>query len=183
VSPLRAIIAHAAIIVSLASLHSRRRVPHVGSPTFAKAGLAATSHSTLTTGSTDFTNVAVGVPANATSAPVGRNIGFRATINNRHVMSDPSDASRLKANVAPVGAWEQFDVVNAGGAGPVALRSRVSGRYVTADQGAGANRSASSRHGDRHRRLGAVRMGRSGRRADRVARRGQRPVRRVRPER
>jgi hypothetical protein len=112
----------------------------IGVATNAKAGLAATSHSTLTTGSTNFTNVTVGVPVTTTSAPVGRNIGFRATINNRYVMSDQNDSlRRLKATVATtVGAWEQFDVVDAGG-GFIALKSRVTGTFVTADQRVGAN--------------------------------------------
>ncbi|BCB90420.1 GH25 family lysozyme [Phytohabitans suffuscus] len=60
-----------------------------------------------------------------------------ATVNNRYVTAENAGAAPLVANRAAIGAWEQFDQVDAGG-GFVAFRSRVNGRYVTAENAGAA---------------------------------------------
>ena len=68
------------------------------------------------------------------AAPVGQTIWFRASANNQFVSADLNrDASGpLVADRTTVGAWEQFQVVDAGG-GFIALRSVGTGRFVSAD--------------------------------------------------
>jgi PKD repeat protein len=64
-------------------------------------------------------------------------VSLRARVNNRYVTAENAGASALIANRTTVGAWEQFDEVDAGG-GMIALRAHANGRYVTADN-AGAS--------------------------------------------
>jgi GH25 family lysozyme M1 (1,4-beta-N-acetylmuramidase) len=72
-------------------------------------------------------------------------VSLRAHANGRFASADGGGASPLIANRGAIGAWEQFDEVDAGG-GYVALRSHANGRYVTAENGGTgalvANRSA-----------------------------------------
>ncbi|MEV4620556.1 GH25 family lysozyme [Asanoa sp. NPDC049573] len=60
-----------------------------------------------------------------------------ATVNNRYVTAANAGAAPLIANRTAIGAWEQFDQIDAGG-GFVALRARVNGRYVTAEHAGAA---------------------------------------------
>ncbi|WFE37255.1 GH25 family lysozyme [Micromonospora sp. WMMD998] len=81
-----------------------------------------------------------------TGAPVpAAPVAFRARANNKIVSADSAGNKPLIANRDSVGAWEQFDVVDAGG-GLVALRARVNGKYVSADSAGNkpliANRAA-----------------------------------------
>ncbi|WP_432844326.1 PQQ-dependent sugar dehydrogenase [Dactylosporangium sp. CA-092794] len=70
-------------------------------------------------------------------------IELRASANGAFVTADNGGNSPLIANRSVVGAWEQFDVTDAGG-GYVALRACANLRYVTADS-AGASPLIASR--------------------------------------
>jgi hypothetical protein len=71
------------------------------------------------------------------TTPAVRTISLRAKANNNYVTAENAGASALIANRTAVGAWEQFDVVDAG-SGNIALRARINGLYVSAEN-AGAN--------------------------------------------
>ena len=71
----------------------------------------------------------------ATPAVAPEVIRLRARANGLIVTADPSGNSRLIANRIANGAWEEFDVVDAGG-GFVGLRAHSNGKFVSAD-GAG----------------------------------------------
>jgi GH25 family lysozyme M1 (1,4-beta-N-acetylmuramidase) len=77
------------------------------------------------------TRLAGDVPAD------GPPIELRANANNRYVSADGGGKSPLIANRDAIGAWEQYDVVDAGN-GDVALRSHSNGLYVTADSAGNA---------------------------------------------
>lgn len=68
----------------------------------------------------------------ASSAPIGQTI-WLVTTNNHQYISTRTDQtnSPLDANVTQVQAWEEFDVVDAGG-GLIALRSHANNNYVSA---------------------------------------------------
>jgi hypothetical protein len=61
-------------------------------------------------------------------------IRLQSLANSRVVTADPSGSARLIANRLATAAWEEFDVIDAGG-GWVALRAHSNGKYVTADGG------------------------------------------------
>src|SRR6185295_8672329 len=71
--------------------------------------------------------------------PVGQIIWLRASANSLFVSADQNRGAfaPLFADRTSVGAWEQFQVVDAGG-GFIALRSVGTGRYVSADTNRGA---------------------------------------------
>jgi subtilisin family serine protease len=80
-------------------------------------------------------------PAPTSSAP----FGLRARVNGGWVAADNSGNAPLIANRTSMGAWEEFDQVDAGN-GYIALRAHVNGRFVSADNGGNspliANRTA-----------------------------------------
>jgi GH25 family lysozyme M1 (1,4-beta-N-acetylmuramidase) len=61
-------------------------------------------------------------------------VSLRAHANGRFASADSGGAGPLIANRGAIGAWEQFDEVDAGG-GWTALRSHANGRYVSAESG------------------------------------------------
>ena len=63
-----------------------------------------------------------------------RAVSLRARVNGRYVAAENAGAAPLIANRTAVGAWEQFERIDAGG-GAIALRSRVNGLIVTAGDG------------------------------------------------
>jgi hypothetical protein len=67
----------------------------------------------------------------------GSVVSFRARANSQYVTADNAGASPLIANRTSIGAWESFDMVDAG-SGNVALRAHANSQYVTADN-AGAS--------------------------------------------
>jgi hypothetical protein len=73
------------------------------------------------------------------AAPVGQTVWLRASATGLFVSADQDRGSfaPLVANRSTVAAWEQFQVVDAGG-GFIALRSVGTGRFVSADQSRGA---------------------------------------------
>ncbi len=85
-------------------------------------------------------------PVQTTPAPVQTQVvSLRAHANGRYVTAENGGASALIANRTAIGAWEQFDEVDAGN-GYVALRAHANGCYVTAESAGAAsliaNRSA-----------------------------------------
>ncbi|MFD0747093.1 RICIN domain-containing protein [Phytohabitans flavus] len=70
---------------------------------------------------------------NPTQADPGTSL--RATVNSRYVTA--SDTAPLIANSTAIGAGQRFDVVDAGG-GQVALRAKLNGRYVAAENAGAA---------------------------------------------
>ena len=64
-------------------------------------------------------------------------VALRARANNLYVCADNAGASPLIANRTAIGAWEQFDVLDAGG-GTIALRAHANSQIVCADN-AGAS--------------------------------------------
>ncbi|HEY3039595.1 MAG TPA: family 16 glycosylhydrolase [Pyrinomonadaceae bacterium] len=68
------------------------------------------------------------------AAPVGQTIWLRASANNLFVSADLARDSSgpLVADRSVVGAWEQFQVIDAGG-GFIALKSVGTGKFVSAD--------------------------------------------------
>jgi glycosyl hydrolase family 16 len=71
--------------------------------------------------------------------PIGQTIWIRSSGTNRFVSADQDRGAfaPLVADRTVVNAWEQFQVVDAGG-GFIALRSIGNGRFVSADQNRGA---------------------------------------------
>jgi hypothetical protein len=67
----------------------------------------------------------------------GSVVSFRARANSEYVTADNAGASPLIANRTAVGAWESFDMLDAG-SGNVSLRAHANSQYVTADN-AGAS--------------------------------------------
>jgi len=82
--------------------------------------------------------VVLSVTAQA-AAPVGQTIWLRAASTGLFVSADQNRGSwaPLVADRSSVAAWEQFQVVNAGG-GFIAFRSVGTGLFVSADQARGA---------------------------------------------
>jgi hypothetical protein len=74
------------------------------------------------------------------AAPIGKTISLQASNNSLFVSADQNLGTNapLVANRTAVAAWEQFQVVDAGG-GLIALQSVGTGRFVSADQNLGAN--------------------------------------------
>jgi len=70
-------------------------------------------------------------------SPATSVIALRARANNLYVCADNAGASPLIANRTAIGAWEQFDVLDAGG-GNIALRAHANSQIVCADN-AGAS--------------------------------------------
>jgi hypothetical protein len=64
-------------------------------------------------------------------------ISLRSRANNLYVTADNAGASPLIANRTAIGAWEQFDLLDAGN-GNIALRAHANSKIVTADN-AGAS--------------------------------------------
>lgn len=64
----------------------------------------------------------------------GTRVTLRSKANNLFVCADNAGASELIANRSAAQAWEQFVMVNRGGAA-VALRSMANGMYVCAENG------------------------------------------------
>ncbi|MYS19392.1 hypothetical protein GA0115240_10782 [Streptomyces sp. DvalAA-14] len=77
------------------------------------------------------------VATGGTSPGTGTVISLRALANSEYVTADNAGASPLIANRATAQAWEQFDLLDAGG-GNVALRAHANNLIVTADN-AGAS--------------------------------------------
>jgi Glycosyl hydrolases family 16 len=77
--------------------------------------------------------------AASAAAPVGQTIWIRSSGTNRFVSADQDRGTfaPLVADRTTTGAWEQFQVVDAGG-GFIALRSIGTGLFVSADQNRGA---------------------------------------------
>lgn len=73
------------------------------------------------------------------AAPVGQTIWLRAASNSQFVSADQNRGAwaPLVADRSTVDAWEQFQVVDAGG-GFIAFRSIGTGLFVSADQARGA---------------------------------------------
>jgi glycosyl hydrolase family 16 len=71
--------------------------------------------------------------------PIGQTIWIRSSGTNRFVSADQDRGAfaPLVADRTSVSAWEQFQVIDAGG-GFIALRSIGNGRFVSADQNRGA---------------------------------------------
>ncbi|WFE32889.1 S8 family serine peptidase [Micromonospora sp. WMMD975] len=69
----------------------------------------------------------VGTPATVRSA-----YGLKARINGLHVTADSAGNKALVARGTSVGAWEKYDVVDAGD-GLYGLRATVNNKFVTAD--------------------------------------------------
>src|SRR5215218_11450734 len=80
------------------------------------------------------TTVLLTVTAQA-AAPVGQTIWIRASANGLFVSADQSRGTwaPLVADRSTTDAWEQFQVVDAGG-GFIAFRSIGTGLFVSADQ-------------------------------------------------
>ncbi|MFF5289351.1 hypothetical protein [Paractinoplanes globisporus] len=79
----------------------------------------------------------IALTATRPTAPVLGNpsttvISLRSRANNLYVCADNAGASPLIANRTTIGAWEQFDLLDAGG-GNVALRAHANGQIVCAD--------------------------------------------------
>ena len=72
-----------------------------------------------------------------TPPPTTTVISLRARANNLYVTADNAGASPLIANRTAIGAWEQFDQLDAGG-GNIALRAHANSQIVCADN-AGAS--------------------------------------------
>lgn len=74
--------------------------------------------------------------------PIGQRIAFKANINGRFALANLNDATNVPiiATSTAVGAWEKFDLVDAGG-GAVALKSVANGKYVSCDLTSGAGRA------------------------------------------
>jgi hypothetical protein len=66
------------------------------------------------------------------SALVGHTIALQSRANGKYVCADNGGNSALIANRTTYGAWEQFNVINAGN-GYVALQSLANNKYVCAD--------------------------------------------------
>jgi hypothetical protein len=73
----------------------------------------------------------------STPPSTGTVISLRARANNNYVTADNGGSSPLIANRTAIGAWEQFDQLDAGG-GNIALRAHANNLIVTADN-AGAS--------------------------------------------
>lgn len=84
------------------------------------------------------TTVLLSVSAQA-AAPVGQTIWIRASATGLFVSADQNRGTwaPLVADRSTTGAWEQFQVVDAGG-GFIAFRSIGTGLFVSADQNRGA---------------------------------------------
>src|SRR5882672_934578 len=84
------------------------------------------------------TTIMLTIAASA-AAPLGQTIWIRASGTNRFVSADQNRGAfaPLVADRTAAGAWEQFQVIDAGG-GFIALRSIGTGRYVSADLDRGA---------------------------------------------
>jgi hypothetical protein len=67
----------------------------------------------------------------------GTVISLRARANNKYVTADNAGADPLIANRDAIGAWEQFDVIDAG-SGSIALRAHANGKIVTAENAGAA---------------------------------------------
>jgi hypothetical protein len=72
-----------------------------------------------------------------TPPPTTTVISLRARANSMYVTADNAGASPLIANRTTIGAWEQFDQLDAGG-GNIALRAHANSQIVCADN-AGAS--------------------------------------------
>jgi hypothetical protein len=71
-------------------------------------------------------------PTASGSAPIGKTIWLRATNNSDYVSTRIDQTNNpLDANAIQVQAWEEFDVVDAGG-GLIALRAHANNDYVSA---------------------------------------------------
>jgi GH25 family lysozyme M1 (1,4-beta-N-acetylmuramidase) len=81
----------------------------------------------------------------ARGVPEQKGFSFVAKANGKYVTAENGGASALIANRTSIGAWEQFDQIDAGG-GFVAFKSHANGKYVTAENGGNspliANRTA-----------------------------------------
>jgi hypothetical protein len=79
------------------------------------------------------TTIMVTIAASA-AAPVGQTIWIRSSGTNKFVSADQNRGTfaPLVADRTTVGAWEQFQVIDAGG-GFIALKSIGTGRFVSAD--------------------------------------------------
>ena len=84
-------------------------------------------------------NAAIGAPCTCNGGagggsgiPYGSIISLQANANKKFVTAENGGNSYLIANRTAVGAWEQFEVVNAGG-GYVALKALVNNKYVVAE--------------------------------------------------
>jgi GH25 family lysozyme M1 (1,4-beta-N-acetylmuramidase) len=88
-----------------------------------------------------FNGDAAGLTRLAGAAPVS----LRAHANGRYVTAERAGSLPLIANRTAIGAWEQFDQLDAGG-GYIALRAHANNRYVTAERAGSlpliANRTA-----------------------------------------
>jgi hypothetical protein len=77
------------------------------------------------------------VVSGGTGPGAGTVVSLRALANNNYVTADNAGASPLIANRTAAQAWEQFDLLDAGG-GNIALRAHANNLIVTADN-AGAS--------------------------------------------
>src|SRR4051794_28179051 len=68
------------------------------------------------------------------AAPVGQTIWLRAVANSQYVSADQNATNTpLRASRTTIGAWEQFQIVDAG-SGLVTIRSVGNNLFVSADQ-------------------------------------------------
>jgi hypothetical protein len=81
---------------------------------------------------------AVSIGLDGASSGTGPAISLRAHANGRYVCADDAGASPLIANRTAIGAWETFDVLDAGN-GNIALRSRVNSQIVSAGNAGAAS--------------------------------------------
>jgi hypothetical protein len=77
------------------------------------------------------------IAGGGTPPPAATAISLRARANGMYVCADNAGAAPLIANRTAIGAWETFDVLDAGG-GNIALRSHANSQIVCADN-AGAS--------------------------------------------
>jgi hypothetical protein len=77
------------------------------------------------------------IAGGGTPPPAATVISLRARANGMYVCADNAGAAPLIANRTAIGAWETFDVLDAGG-GNIALRSHANSQIVCADN-AGAS--------------------------------------------
>jgi hypothetical protein len=77
------------------------------------------------------------IAGGGTPPPTSTVISLRARANGMYVCADNAGAAPLIANRTAIGAWETFDVLDAGG-GNIALRSHANSQIVCADN-AGAS--------------------------------------------
>ncbi|MEV6012767.1 xylosidase [Streptomyces sp. NPDC051976] len=76
-------------------------------------------------------------PVVSGSGGTGTVVSLRSRANGKYVTAESAGADPLIANRTAIGAWEQFDLLDAGG-GTIALRAHANGKIVTAENAGAA---------------------------------------------